>query len=170
MSGISTARLVLRHPLAADALALMEIHQDPEVSRNTVHTGPTGGVTVAWRNIAMMLGHWQLRGYGQWAVIERATGEVIGRVGFYNPEGWPGIELGWIIRRTRWGNGFATEAARAALKWGAGHLDAAQVISLITPDNLRSLRVATKLDGRFDRVIEMGDTQFHLYVFDLGLA
>jgi RimJ/RimL family protein N-acetyltransferase len=65
----------------------------------------------------MFVGHWHLRGYVQWTIVERTTGDVIGRVGLWYPEGWPDIDLGWIIRRSRWGHGFATEATRAALAW-----------------------------------------------------
>src|SRR5262249_14436604 len=115
MNTVESPRLVLRVPDNSDAVPMMEIHQDPKAMRVVRVQGTTGDVTLAWRNVAMMVGHWQLRGYGQWTVIERATGEVIGRVGFFNPDGWPGIELGWIIRRSRWGNGFATEAATACL-------------------------------------------------------
>jgi RimJ/RimL family protein N-acetyltransferase len=93
----------------------------------------------------MMIGHWHLRGYGQWTVVERATGEVIGRVGLWYPEGWPGVELGWIVRRERWGLGFATEAAHAALEWSWAHVDADHIISIIQPDNHRSIRVAEKI-------------------------
>ena len=68
----------------------MAIHEDPEVVQHVVFGAPPGGITVAWRNVAMMVGHWHLRGYGQWTVVEKGSGEVIGRVGLWNPEGWPG--------------------------------------------------------------------------------
>ena len=68
----------------------------------------------AWRQMAMIIGHWQLRGYGPWAVEERSTGKVIGRIGFFNPEGWPGFELGWVLGKAYWGRGYATEGASAA--------------------------------------------------------
>ena len=71
----------------------------------------------AWRNMAMVLGHWQLRGFGLWAVEEQERGVLAGRVGCWQPEGWPGLEIGWTLRRSFWGMGYATEAARAALEW-----------------------------------------------------
>ena len=108
-------------------------------------------MVTGWRNVAIMLGHWHMRGYGQWTVVEKATGEVIGRVGLWHPEGWPGIDLGWIIRRSRWNNGFATEAARAALDWTWANVDTDHVISVIQPDNLASIRVAEKIGERFER-------------------
>jgi len=76
MYSVASERLLLRQPLGSDAAAMMEIHQDPAVLPHVTVTAPTGGVTVAWRNIAMMLGHWQMRGYGQWTVVERATNET----------------------------------------------------------------------------------------------
>ena len=67
--------------------------------------------------MALFIGHWALRGYGWWAVEERATGEFLGRIGLYNPEGWPEIELGWLLSRQSWGRGLATEGGAAALQF-----------------------------------------------------
>jgi RimJ/RimL family protein N-acetyltransferase len=125
-----------------------------------------GGITGAWRAIASLVGHWHLRGYGQWAVVERATGKVIGRVGPWYPEGWPGIELGWIIQRSRWGNGFATEAAQAALTWFWKSVDADHVISMIQPDNTRSIRVAEKIGERLERTEVQNSSVVHIYGID----
>lgn len=145
MHSIETPRLLLRLPQAADAPALLEIHEHPEVTKYVVTGGTPGGITGAWRSIAMMLGHWQLRGYGQWTVVDKATGEIVGRVGLWNPEGWPGVELGWITRRSRWGEGLATEAARASLDWAWAHTDTHHIISIIDHDNIASIRVAEKI-------------------------
>lgn len=112
--------------------------------------GKPGTITVAWRNVAMMIGHWQMLGYGMWIVVNRETGEVIGRAGLWNEAGGPGLELGWLIRRTAWGRGFATEAARAALDWAWRHVDTPRVISVIHPENLPSIRIAEKLGQRFE--------------------
>jgi RimJ/RimL family protein N-acetyltransferase len=141
----------------------MEIHQDPEVIKNVLLTAPPGGITVAWRNIAMMIGHWHLRGYGQWTVVEKTSGQVIGRVGLWNPEGWPGIELGWIIRRSRWGHGFATEAAQAALEWAWNNVEADHIISIIQPDSLASIHVAEKIGERFERADTLNGVDVHVY-------
>jgi len=160
---LTTDRLTLRPFSTDDVVPMMEMHQDPEVIKHVLLGGAPGGVTVAWRNVAMLIGHWYLRGYGQWAVVERATGETIGRVGPYNPEGWPGIELGWIIRRDRWGHGFATEAARAALAWMWEHVDTDRVISIIRPDNLRSIRIAEKIGETLDSHTTINQTDMLVY-------
>jgi RimJ/RimL family protein N-acetyltransferase len=161
---IETPRLILRLPDASDAQALMEIHQDPEVMKYVTLTALPGGITVAWRNVAMMIGHWHLRGYGQWTIVEKTSGEIIGRVGPFNPEGWPGVELTWVIRRSRWSCGFATESARAALAWTWNAIQADQILSLIRPDNQRSIRVAEKLGERFDRAEVLNGETMHVYV------
>jgi RimJ/RimL family protein N-acetyltransferase len=153
MVPVETDRLLLRLPEPADAHAFLEIHQDPEVIelKHVTLTEPPGGIDFALRNVERMLRHWERCGYGQWAVVEKATGQVIGCVGFFHPEGWPGIDLNWIIHRSRWGNGFATEASRAALEWAWKTEKIDHVISLVAPSNLRSIRVATKVGERFER-------------------
>ena len=47
--------------------------------------------------MAYFVGHWELRGFGQWALVEQATGELVGRAGLLQPEGWPGLEVGWLV-------------------------------------------------------------------------
>src|SRR6266542_2281021 len=114
---LSTQRLILRGFTAADLDALAPIYADPQVSRY-IGDGTPADRAATWRALAGMLGHWQLRGYGMWALIEQATGRLIGRAGLYNPEGWPGLEAGWLLARDRWGCGFATEAGHAILVYG----------------------------------------------------
>ena len=91
----------------------------------------------AWRQMAMILGHWRLRGYGLWAVEERATGTLVGRIGFFEPEGWPDFELGWMLGRHAWGKGYATEGARRALAYAFTELGRDHLISLIRPATTR---------------------------------
>jgi RimJ/RimL family protein N-acetyltransferase len=99
----------------------------------------------AWRHMAFMVGHWHLRGYGPWAVEVKATGEFIGRIGFLNPEDWPGFEIGWTLSRESWGKGYATEGAQGALNYAWEELGMTHVISLIHADNKSSIRVAERL-------------------------
>jgi RimJ/RimL family protein N-acetyltransferase len=109
----------------------------------------------AWRQMAFHVGHWHLRGYGMWAVEEAATGRLAGRIGFLNPEGWPGFELGWTLGREFWGRGYATEGARRALAFAFEELGRDHVISLIRPDNRPSIRVAERLGERLERTTEV---------------
>ena len=141
---LETARLILRMFSEDDFEAYAEICADPDVMRYLGEGRPLGRWE-AWRQMAMILGHWQLRGYGFWAVEERSTGALIGRIGLFNPEGWPGFELGWVLAKAFWGRGYATEGARRVLDHAFADMGHDRVISLIYPGNTASIRVAEQI-------------------------
>jgi RimJ/RimL family protein N-acetyltransferase len=139
---VMTQRLVLRDWREVDLEAFADMGADAEVMRFL------GGVVdrvQAWRMMALFAGHWLLRGYGSWVVERRTDQAVLGRAGLRQPEEWPGLEVGWVFARSAWGYGFATEAAQAAVVWAWEHLECEQLISLIAPENERSIRVAQRL-------------------------
>ena len=103
---------------------------------------------LAWRNMASVIGHWSIRGYGSFSVESRATGEWLGRVGPWFPEGWPAPEVGWMITREHWGKGYATEAARASVDYAFETLGWQRVIHVILQGNEQSVGVAKKLGSR----------------------
>jgi RimJ/RimL family protein N-acetyltransferase len=146
---LQTQRLVLRQFRQDDFEALAAIHADPEVMRYLGDGRPKSRAE-SWLMMASYLGHWELRGYGLWAVEEKATRRFIGRIGLLNPEGWPGLEVAWTLARNRWGNGFATEGARAALDHAFSILKRDHVISLIHPDNFNSIRVAQRIGEKLE--------------------
>jgi RimJ/RimL family protein N-acetyltransferase len=157
MVSLQTDRLILRMLRESDFDAYAEMCADPEVMRYLGDGQPLAR-PMAWRKLAMMVGHWSLRGYGLWAAEERPSGVFVGYVGFWNPEGWPGFELGWTLRRSFWGRGYATEAARTALQFAFTELKQPHVISLIHPDNAASIRVAQRLgERRVDATEVMGN-------------
>jgi RimJ/RimL family protein N-acetyltransferase len=151
---LETQRLRLRRFREPDLDAYAKMSADPEVMRY-IGTGVTLSRTDAWRSIAAMLGHWQLRGYGMWALELKETGEFVGRAGFLDPAGWPGFEIGWLLGRRHWGKGYAIEAARAALRYAFEELHRDRVISLIRPGNSRSVRVAEALGERLAGEVEL---------------
>jgi RimJ/RimL family protein N-acetyltransferase len=159
---LTTARLRLRPFVEADLDALAEIYADRETMQY-LGTGATFSRPETWRAIASMLGHWLLRGYGMWAVEERGSGAMVGRVGFIEPEGWPGFELGWVIARSRWGRGYAPEAAAVALSYARDVLRKERVISLIRPANAASIRVAEKIGERRDGSVELFEQEAWVY-------
>lgn len=91
--------------------------------------------------MATEAGSWRLKGYGMFSVIEKRTGRWIGRVGPHWPEGYPGRGL----LASHWGCGFATEAATAAIRIVFRDLDCTEIIHLIDPRNVRSIRLAERL-------------------------
>ncbi len=144
---LETERLRLRQFTEGDLDAYAPMVADREVMRY-IGTGAVMSRMEAWRSIAGILGHWQMRGYGMWALELKATGELVGRAGFLNPEGWPGFEVGWMLARAHWGRGYAIEAGRRALAHAFDDMGRDRVISLIRPGNARSIRVAEALGER----------------------
>jgi RimJ/RimL family protein N-acetyltransferase len=141
---IGTQRLTLRAFREADVEPMHRLMQDPDVMRY-VGDRQVPNRQDSWRAVAGWIGHWALRGYGQWAIEERASGEVIGRAGLINPEGWPGAEVGYLLGKEWWGRGYATEAAQAASDWAFRERDFDRVLSLIDPANEPSIRVAKRI-------------------------
>ncbi len=162
MTTLETPRLLLRQFKESDLDSYAEMCADEEVMR---YIGEGRALTraEAWRNMAVILGHWHLRGYGLWAVEEKESGLLVGRAGFFNPEGWPGFELGWLLGRPHWGKGFATEAARAALDHAFSTLNRTRVISLIRPGNERSIRVAERIGEKYETTIDVSGADALLY-------
>lgn len=109
---IETERLLLRAWEPDDFEDFAWISADREVMRY-IADGQPATRSQAWRTMAVFVGHWALRGYGLWAAEEGRTGKFVGRIGRWNPEGWPGLEVGWLLDRGHRGRGLATEGARA---------------------------------------------------------
>jgi RimJ/RimL family protein N-acetyltransferase len=145
---IETERLLLRPPIAEDFEAWAAFCADPEVMPFL------GGVldrAGAWRNMSIMAGAWTVRGHSVFSVIEKASGRWIGRIGPWQPEGWPGTEIGYAVARDVWGKGYAYEGAFAAADWAFRDLGWREVIHCIAPANKRSQLVASRLGARILR-------------------
>jgi RimJ/RimL family protein N-acetyltransferase len=141
---LRTERLVMRGWRDEDYEAFAEILGHPDVATRLGRPRPTPPHE-AWREMAMLAGHWVLKGFGHWVLESRETGEVVGRAGLFHPPEWPGMEVGWTIGRAHWGKGYAPEAGRASCDWAHRTLGAAHILSLIHPENANSIRVAEKL-------------------------
>ena len=163
---LETNRLILRQFKEGDAEAYAAMCADPEVMRYLSATGELLTRADAWRQMSMFLGHWELRGYGTWAVEERATGNFVGRVGLHNPEGWPDRELGWTIAREFWGRGYAFEAARASIDYAFGVLRWTHLVSLVHPQNTRSSSLAERLGYVADGTAEIRGLHLTKYRLD----
>ena len=151
---LTTPRLLMRSFRDSDIDAYAEMMSDELVARY-IGDGNTLTRPDAWRQMALFAGHWVLRGYGIWAVEERETGTFLGRIGFWEPHGWPGFELAYTLARPFWGRGFAREAGAAALAYGRETLSKTDIISLIRPANTPSIRVAESLGARQEATIQL---------------
>jgi RimJ/RimL family protein N-acetyltransferase len=145
---LETERLILRGIEPGDFDAFARMMADAEVARFITMDQKPQERADAWRTMAYAMGHWTMRGFGMWAVVERASGRFIGRIGPNYPEGWPDREIGWALARQAWGKGYATEAARRAMDYAFTVLRWPRAISLIHPDNTRSAAVAVRLGSR----------------------
>jgi len=143
---LETARLTLRLPLAADFDRFAEVQADAESTRFI------GGVmtrAAAWRRFLQMPGAWMLQGFAMFSVVERASGRWIGQTGPWQPEGWTGTEVGFVFHRDAWGQGYAFEAANAAVDFAFERLGWQEVIHNIDPDNRASIRLAERLGSNY---------------------
>jgi len=137
---------------------------DPESTR-WVGDGLPLDRTNAWRSLAMLIGHWQLRGYGMWALELKDDGAFIGRVGLFHPEGWPDLELGWILKPEYRHHGYATEAGNAVLDFAWQQLHAPRVISLVRIGNTASDRVAERLGGEHIDDMDFYGSDTHVFAY-----
>lgn len=144
---IETERLILRGPEPGDFPAFVAFYAS---ERSAMNGGPME-YPAAWRAFATAIGHWSLRGYGMWSVVERASGALVGRVGLWNPGGWPEPELGWTLYDGYEGRGLAQAAALAARRHAYETLGLGPLISVIEPDNQRSIALARRLGAEVEQ-------------------
>ncbi|MFN4183273.1 MAG: GNAT family N-acetyltransferase [Hyphomonas sp.] len=142
---IDTPRLILRPPQAEDFAGFCALAADPDASRFIGGVQPPESV---WRALCTITGAWTIRGFSMFSVIEKESGEWIGRLGPWQPEGWPGTEVGWGLLKSAWGRGYATEGASAAIDYAVDHLGWAQIIHCIEEKNTPSIKVAERLGSR----------------------
>ena len=138
---LETARLTLR-PLLPEDFEPWAAFMADEASK---FIGGPQTRSVAWRGFMSVAGAWAMSGYSMFSVIEKSSGRWIGRVGPWVPEGWPGTEVGWGLVKDAYGQGYATEAATAAIDWAFDVLGWTDVVHCIDPENVASQRVAERL-------------------------
>lgn len=145
---LETERLILRHPAAEDFEAFAAFAGDAEASRFLGGAVPR---ELAWRAWCTLAGAWQIRGFSMFSVIEKSTGEWIGRVGPWMPISWPGSEVGWGIAPRAQRMGYGREAAIAAIDFAFDKLDYKNVIHCIEPANLPSIALANSIGSTLQR-------------------
>jgi len=160
---LETDRLLLRPPQEEDLDGWAALLGDEETGR---FVGGPVARPAAWRSMATIVGHWALRGFGMFSMIEKGSGRWIGWSGPHLPEDWPGTEVGWSLRRDAWGKGYATEGAARAMDWAFDHLGWDEVIHCIDPENTGSVAVAKRL-GSTNRGPGRLPPPFHEFKLDI---
>jgi RimJ/RimL family protein N-acetyltransferase len=139
---LETERLTLRVPDASDLDGWAAMAADEATMRFIGGVAPR---PEAWRQLCTMRGAWDITGFAMFSVIERATGAWVGRLGPWEPEGWPGKEVGWGVAPQFAGLGYAYEATVATMDYVFDILGWADVIHTIDPENHRSIALAERL-------------------------
>ncbi len=156
---LESERLLLRPFRSEDFEPMAEFYADP---MSSFYGGPCDRED-AWRKFAMYPGHWALRGYGPWALEEKASGHYVGLAGLYYPDGWIAPELTWALVPGHHGKGFATEAANRSLQAAYEDFGWETAVSVIAVDNAASAAVATRMGAKFEREVAFRYGQAHLY-------
>lgn len=160
---IETERLILRMWQLGDFERYFGLFGDAEAAR---HMGGASTRGVAWRRFVQIPGAWSLQGFGMFAVEEKSSGRWVGQAGPWQPDGWPGAEIGYAFHPDAQGQGYATEACSAAIDWAFDALGWSEVIHSIGIDNRASQRVAEKLGSAIQRRID-NEAPFEGYVVDV---
>ncbi|MBR9852552.1 MAG: GNAT family N-acetyltransferase [Rhodobacteraceae bacterium] len=139
---LTSERLVLRRPERDDLPAFTRFMTSaPSMEAQ----GETVTVEQAWFGFLTGIGHWHWHGFGFFIVVEKKTGQPVGRVGLIKHSNWPDIELAWHLFEDGEGKGFATEAAIAVKKWAREELGLDRLYSYIDRKNTGSQAVAKRL-------------------------
>ena len=153
MPELETPRLILKVPVLADLDGWAALDSDPEATRFI------GGVQTrrqARDGLRRVIRMWDQQGHSLFSVFEKSTGRWVGRTGPWVPKDAPGNEVGWAFLPSAGGQGYATEAARAAIDWAFEALGWDEVIHCIHPPNLASIAVARKLGSTRLRSAHLG--------------
>ncbi|KCZ91587.1 GNAT family N-acetyltransferase [Hyphomonas johnsonii] len=160
---LETGRLILRPPRAEDFGGFCALMDD---AASAEFIGGVQTPSVVWRSLCTMTGAWTISGFSMFSVIEKATGNWIGRLGPWRPEGWPGNEVGWGLLPAAWGKGYAQEGAAAAMDYAVDILGWDEIIHCIDPMNAPSIKVAERLGSAFLRKAPAPEPFAHI-VWDL---
>ena len=159
---LHSERLTLRAFRADDIDAWATMEADPDVRRYRGNNPRTR--EQAWSAMETNLGQWALRGYGVFALEQRADSSFVGIAGVLHPAEWPEPELAYSLDRPFWGRGLAVEAAVAAREWAFRQHGFARLASFILPDNIRSIRVAERLGAEHEGMAEIRGFQVQWWV------
>ena len=136
-------RLYLRRIAESDLQELLEVYGDATAMRH-VGDGRPLDEAACRRWVDVTARNYRLRGYGMFAVVERRSNEVVGFCGLVHPDGQPEAEVKYALKRRYWGRGYATEAVRATLEYGAAAHGLRRIVATVAPENAASARVLAK--------------------------
>jgi ribosomal-protein-alanine N-acetyltransferase len=160
MHEIETLRLRLRRFIPEDRDDLYRLYRDPEVMKYLGKGSLTPVETDAM--LSALLAQYRY-GFGMWAVIDRASNELIGRCGLGFLDQTSEVELGYLLDRAYWGRGLATEGAQAALRYGFEVVKLERIVAVAKPENIASRRVMEKLGLKYEKEARYYNTDVVYY-------
>ena len=145
---IETERLLLRMFRAEDLDAVYHLFSDADVQKylSVDNKRTREQLKITLKNL---VSRWDERGFGLWCVTEKETDDIIGYCGFQYFDNLPDVEMVFAFLKKTWGNGFATEAAKACLRFWFEELTLAEIVAAASPENIASLRVLEKIGMRY---------------------
>ncbi len=162
MPEIETVRLRLRHCTFADLDDLLQIRGDAEVMRFIGDRKPQSKERVQ-ELLQEIINHWQKHGFGRWAVIDKANDKFIGLCGLNYLEYIDEIEIGYLLAKPAWGKGFATESAKASLRYAFEELQLEQIVAVAFPENTASRKVMEKLGMKYVKHTQLFEGEVAYY-------
>jgi RimJ/RimL family protein N-acetyltransferase len=168
---LRTERLCLRTPIPQDAEALHELFADPAVMYG-LNREPVSDLDETRAMLEGAVDGWRTDGLGPFILATATHGLMVGQAGLmifdrrgWTPSTWTSAgshaqpELGWALIRAHWGFGYATEAAAAIRDWAYEYRSIELLVSLISPNNLRSQRVAERLGATPTKTVTPAHTK-----------
>ena len=158
---LETERLILRQFKEEDLEDIHLYFSDPVATKYTVAKSFSRLET--WRDLCVKIGHWHVKGYGPYAMVEKQSNRVIGISGFWFPYDWPEAEIMWALVRQYWGKGFAREATLAVQAVAKKHLPDLPLISFINCENQRSINLALRVGATFEKQTSFRNGLWNIY-------
>jgi ribosomal-protein-alanine N-acetyltransferase len=170
MTELETPRLRMRPFDWNDFEREAALYADPEVTRY-LPRGPVRPDELydrVQRVLTHFIAHWSDHGFGVWALVDRATGELVGHCGLqYLPDRGE-VEVLYLLERAQWGRGLATEAARAALGHGFGGVGLERIVAVTRPEHVASRKVMEKLGMRYEGEVDVYGLRAVRYALSRG--
>jgi RimJ/RimL family protein N-acetyltransferase len=161
---LETDRLLLREYVEEDAEAFFKLNSDPEVLRFVPDKRLLNVEQARQLLVDHPIADYRKYGFGRGACILKSTGEQIGFAGLKYLEELGEVDVAFRLMRTHWGQGFATEAALASVRFGFADLGLKRIIGLVMPENIASVRVLEKTGLRYAETVMLWGSQFSKYV------
>jgi RimJ/RimL family protein N-acetyltransferase len=156
---IETDRLVLRKPAPEDAELLIALFADPEVMR-LYGSGRTFDRARMTEALAEVERHYRDHGYGAQVMVLKETGEVIGLTGLQRGPISPGVQLGFVLAKNAWGNGYAFESGIALLDYGFSKLSLDRIEAITPASNVWAVAVIRKLGMPYEGTTLQDATEY----------